>query len=82
MIIHFKLIIWKAELSDIQQGEAIISKVENKIIVGTGDGSIILKSVSIDDGLEAEPNSILTDNYIGKKLGIWYETKNYSYYRY
>ena len=65
-----KLIIWKAELSDIQQGEAIISKVENKIIVGTGDGSIILKSVSIDDGLEAEPNSILTDNYIGKKLGI------------
>ena len=64
-----KIIIWKSHIIENNNSPGIISNVDsNGVLIGTGDGSIFITSISVNDEKEINPSSFFSNDDIGNLL--------------
>jgi methionyl-tRNA formyltransferase len=65
-----KITIWKASIENDRIETGLISKIShNGVQIGTGDGSILLKLVSVDNEKETRSSLIFSSSDLGCKIG-------------
>ena len=65
-----KITIWKSSIIEQKNSPGIISNVDlNGVLIGTGNGSILITSISVNDEKKINPMSFFSNNDVGSLLG-------------
>ena len=65
-----KITIWKSSIIEQKNSPGIISNVDlNGVLIGTGNGSILVTSISVNDEKKINPMSFFSNNDVGSLLG-------------